>query len=257
MKQYFRLGVGGGVPTVLFAACMCLVLVAQPALAALDYNASLGTDFSASFSGGLPTSNPFGANSEWRFRGPNGLTSDLTAVPGGIPASGQAGWCTGAAGVCDGSPLHSYFQPPWQPGVTVVPGVAGHGPQDVLWTAPANVDSGGVAIVGSIEQMFETARRMRLSVFKNGSATAEFTVDSLPPIVNGVVLQRVNFGPTNIAVNPGDTLRFLMDGSGAGGNNVPTFSAWNVELREIPEPTGIVLLLLAAAGLVGCRRRRV
>lgn len=257
MKHFLCVSAGGRWTAVLVAAAVCLSNVAQPASAALDYNASLGADFSANFSGGLPTSNPFGANSEWRFRGPNGLTSDLTAVPGGIPASGQAGWCTGAAGVCDGSPLHSYFQPPWQPGVTVVPGVAGHGPQDVLWTAPASVDSGGIAIVGSIEQMFEKARRMRLSVFKNNSATAAFTFDAMPPVVDGVVLQRVNFGPANIAVNPGDTLRFLMDGSGAGGNNVPTFSAWNVELREIPEPTGIVLLLLGATAMVGCRRRSV
>lgn len=252
MKQQLSVGAGGRLATILFAAGTCLCLVAQPALGALDYNASLGADFSATYAGGLPTANPFGP---WELHGPNGLASDLTAVAGGIPASGQAGWCQGAAGVCNGDPTSSYFQPPWQPGVTIMSGVAGHGPQEAVWTAPAAVDSGGVAIVGSIEQMFEKARLMRLSVFKNNSATAAFTFDAMPPVVDGVVLQRVNFGPANIAVNPGDKLRFLMDGSGAGGNGVPTFVAWNVELREIPEPTCIVLLLLGAAGFIGFRRR--
>ena len=240
------------------AAALSIALMASPAWAVLDYNASLGADFSASYSGGLPTANPFGANLEWEFHGPNGLASDLTAVPGGIPASGQAGWCQGAAGVCNGDPLYSYFQPPWQPGVTVVPGVAGHAPQEVLWTAPASVDMGGVSITGSIEQMFETARRMRLQVFKNGAATAEFFVDSLPPIVNGVILQRVNFGPFDVAAGPGDTLEFFVDGSGAGGNGVPTFVAWNVELREamvIPEPTSALLLMVGAVLFVARRLR--
>jgi hypothetical protein len=234
-----------------------MAIAAQPAWAILDYNANLGSDFAASYSGGLPTANPFGANTEWELHGPDGLPSSLTAVPGGIPASGQAGWCVGAAGACEGTPLHSYFQAPWQPGVTVVPGIAGHGPQEVLWTAPASVDEGAIAIVGSVEQMFETARRMRLSVFKNDATSPEFTVDSLPPVVDGVVLQRMNFGPFTVAVNPGDTLRMLMDGSGAGGNGTPTFSAWNVELREIPEPGSIAMLLtgLTAALFCGARRR--
>ncbi len=247
-------------PTVVAAVwCICLMLVVSPAWAVIDYNSDLGSQFSASFSGGMPTANPFGASTEWTLRGPNALASDLTGVSGGIPASGQAGWCTGAGGVCDGSPTYSYFQPPWQPGVTVVPGIAGHGPQEVLWTAPANVEEGGVAIRGSLEQMFEQARRMRLSVFKNGSSTPELTVDAMPPIVNGVLLQRVDFGPTNVAVNPGDTLLFRMDGSGAGGTGVPTFSAWNVVLAEaqvvIPEPASFVLCLLGAMAFSGARRR--
>src|SRR5688500_3049836 len=195
MKAYSRNVACCRLTAIAVASCIALALSAAPAWAVIDYNASLGANFSSSFAGGLPTANPFGANLEWQLRGPNGLTTDLTAVSGGIPASGQAGWCQGTGGVCAGAPTYSYFQPPWQPGVTIVPGIAGHGPQDVLWTAPANVDEGGVTISGAIEQMFETNRRMRLRIFKNGSATAATTVDALPPIVDGVVLQKVNFGP--------------------------------------------------------------
>lgn len=240
-------------------ATLSFSMAAQSAWAVIDYGANLGADFAASYVAGQPAANPFGASTDWTFRGPNGLAADLTSVAGGIPASGQAGWCTGAAGACDGSPLYSYFQPPWQPGVTVVPGVAGHGPQDVLWTAPASVDEGGVAIRGSIEQMFETARRMRISVFKNGSSAAEFTVDSLPPIVNGVILQRVDFGPMDVLVNPGDTLQFLVKGDGAGGNGIPTFVAWNLDVREIqlvPEPASFMILAMGAGLLCAVGRRR-
>lgn len=234
-----------------------LAFIASPVLAQLDYSASLGADFRANVGGvigGQPTSNPFGANLEWTFLPPPGKS--LASVPGGIPASGQAGWCQSDDGTsCNGDATWSYFSTPWQPGVTIEPGLTGHGPQEVLWTAPANINEGGVAISGSIEQLFETARRMRLSVFKNGSATAAFTVDALPPIVNGVLLQKVNFGPLDVLVSSGDTLLFRMDGSGEGGNGIPTFVAWDLSLSEavvVPEPMTIALLLagLAAIGLV-------
>ncbi|MEX2172111.1 MAG: PEP-CTERM sorting domain-containing protein [Pirellulales bacterium] len=238
-----------------------VVFIANPVLAQLDYSASLGADFRANVGGvvgGQPTSNPFGANLEWTFLPPAGKS--LASVPGGIPASGQAGWCQSDDGTsCNGDPTWSYFSTPWQPGVTIEPGLTGHGPQELLWTAPANINEGGVAISGSIEQLFETARRMRLSVFKNGNATAAFTVDALPPFVNGVLLQRVNFGPLDVFVGAGDTLLFRMDGSGEGGNGVPTFVAWDLSLREavvVPEPTTIALLLTGLAVVWAVNRAR-
>jgi len=100
---------------------------------------------------------------------------------------------------------------------------------------------------------------LRLKVFKNASTTPEFFVDSLPPIVPAVILQRVDFGPIDIfGINPGDTLKFVVDGSGAGGNGIPTFGKWDVTLTEIvPEPTSIALVVLGicAIGLTSGRKR--
>lgn len=231
--------------------------------AVLDYTASLAADFQASYPGGdpgagPPTANPFGASSEWELHGPSGTAADLFAH-GGLPASGQFGWCEGTAAGCSGSPLYTYFAAQWFPGVTIIPGVGGHAPQEVVWTAPGNVDAGGISIRGSIEQLFETSRRLRLKVFKNASATPEFFVDSLPPIVPGVLLQRVDFGPIDIfGINPGDTLKFVVDGSGAGGNGIPTFGKWDVVLTEIvPEPTSFALVMLGmlAIGVTSGRKR--
>lgn len=243
------------------AALVGGALAAQPAAAVLDYSSSLAASFKATFPGGdpgagAPVGNPFG---EWALLGPGGLTSELVAVGGGLPASGQPGWCEGSAGACTTPAPYTYFATQWQPGVTIDPRIAGHGPQQVLWTAPANIDEGGVSIGGAIEQLFETARRMRLSVYKNNSATASFFVDSLPPIVNGVILQKVTFGPADILVQPGDTLKFVLDGSGTGGNGIPTFAAWDVTLTEktlVPEPTALCLLALGAGLFWGTGRRR-
>ncbi|MCC6492767.1 MAG: PEP-CTERM sorting domain-containing protein [Pirellulales bacterium] len=134
----------------------------------------------------------------------------------------------------------------------------GHAPQEVIWTAPASVNAGGISISGAIEQLFEQSRVQRLAVFKNGGATALFSVDSLPPIVNGVVLQKVSFGPWDIAVAPGDTLKFRVDGSGAGGSGVPTFVAWDVTLSEfvIPEPATAGMLAASLTALGMALRRR-
>lgn len=236
-------------------------LVAQPAQAALDYSSSLAASFKTTFPGsdpgaGAPVGNPFG---DWALLGPGGSPSELVAVGGGLPASGQPGWCEGSAGVCTTPAPYTYFGTQWQPGITIDPRVAGHGAQQVLWTAPANIDEGGISLSGSIEQLFETARRLRISVYKNDSSTASFFADALPPIVNGVLLQRVNFGPFDIPVAPGDTLKFVMDGSGAGGNGIATFGAWDVTLTEktlVPEPTAVCLLAVGAGLIWGAGRRR-
>lgn len=246
------------------AAMVALIggaLAAQPAWAVLDYSSSLAASFKATFPGGdpgagAPVGNPFG---DWALLGPGGSPSELIAVGGGLPASGQPGWCEGTGSTCTTPAPYTYFATGWQPGVTIDPRIAGHAPQQVLWTAPANIDEGGVSVSGSIEQLFETARRLRLSIFKNNSATASYFVDSKPPIVNGVLLQRVNFGPADILVSPGDTLKFVLDGSGAGGTGVATFAAWDVTLTEkslVPEPSTVCLLALAAGLIGGGGRRR-
>jgi PEP-CTERM motif len=235
-------------------------IASQSAWAIIDYSSSLATEFKATFPGGdpgagAPTANPFG---DWALLGPNGMTSELVAVPGGLPASGQPGWCEGSAGSCTTPAPYTYFGTQWQPGVTIDPRIAGHANHSVLWTAPANVDEGGISISGSIEQLFEQQRRLRISVYKNGSATTSAFFDSLPPIVNGVLLQRVDFGPAIIPVQPGDTLNFILDGSGAGGDGVGTFAAWDVTLREfrIPEPSSLGLFAIGSALVAVNRRRR-
>jgi hypothetical protein len=237
-----------------FAAPMLvLCLIARPAAAQIDYSSDLAALFAADYqdtgSGPQPQNNPFG---DWRFLAQDGTTTNLVSKPGGLTASGQAGWETNPPA---GGPW-TYFRAPWQPGVTVVPGVAGHAPMEAVWTAPAAVNAGGVSISGSIEQMFEDARRLRLSIFKNGAANASFTVDALPPIVNGVLLQRVDFGAVNVPVVAGDTLKFRVDGSGTGGNGVPTFGAWNVILSEnVPEPASAGMLVAGVTAMLACRRR--
>ncbi len=177
----------------------------------------------------------------------------------GLPASGQPGW---DAEPSSGGP-GTYFATQWQPGVTIDPRVEGHAKNDVLWTAPASVNAGGVSLTGSIEQLFANpdpapGRIQRLAVYKNGAATPAFFVDSLPPIVDGVLLNRVNFGPVTIPVVPGDTLNFLVDGSGAGGNGIVTFVAWDVQLNEavVPEPATVGLMLTGLLAFVGRRRRK-
>jgi hypothetical protein len=134
----------------------------------------------------------------------------------------------------------------------------GHGPHDAQWTAPASIDEGAVTIVGSIEQIFEPTRLMRLSIYKNSDATPFFFVNAMPPIVNGVILQPVNFGPISVPIVPGDKLAFKIFPSPTG-NGIPTFINWNVTLTEsrVPEPAAAALLAIGGIlfGAVVRRRR--
>lgn len=267
MNKTFASVRGGRLCVVAIAAFMCLALVAQPAWAALDYSASLAADFQATYPGGdptpghLPTANPFGANTEWELHGRNGLASDLT-TSGGTPAAGQPGWCEGSAGVCGGTPPYSYFGNSFwaaAPGITIHPGVVGHAPQEILWTAPASVDEGGISISGSIEELFGTVV-LHFQVFKNNSAIPSFFVDAAPPFVDGVLLNRVDFGPAIVPVVPGDKLRFKVVGSGPTGEDAATFSVWDVslaEVRTIPEPASVALLVLGGlcVGVARLRKR--
>lgn len=252
-------------------AALVVALPAQSIVAAtIDYSQSLGADFYDTypqapdplnvFINGLPSSTNFGPNSEWELLDPATGSSASLIATNAAPFSGQNGWCVDdGGGACSTAPPSSYFGSNWQPGVTlpVADGMMnGHGPQSINWTAPASVDAGGVSIEGSIQQLFSADRRMRLSVFKNGGAVPVHTFDSLPPTVDGVVLQNVDYGPSFVSVAPGDTLNFVMDGDGAGGNGIPTFTAWTLTVSEVPEPTSACILSLGLGALIAIRRRR-
>jgi hypothetical protein len=265
MTSILRKGSCGRCCALAALSMVAAVLWTQPAWALLDYARSVGADFQTDSGGspfgGLPTSNPFGPNGEWAFRGSNGAISGLIKS-GGMPASGQAGWCDSTDGVSctSGGPFTYSANSFWQPGQTIHPGVMGHGPHDTLWTAPASIDEGAVTIVGSMEQIFEPTREMRLSIFKNSDATPFFFIDAIPPIVNGVILQPVNFGPITVPIVPGDKLNFRIFPSASPpppNAGVPTFVNWNVTLTEsvIPEPASAMLLAVGGL-LVGAVVRR-
>jgi hypothetical protein len=262
-----RLGNAGfPIALVLLATLSCFN--ARYSLAAtIDYSDDLAADFTATYPAGIqqptgdvaPVGNPFGA---WTLHGKDGTSSSLVSVGSGVngpglPASGQAGWDN----VPDQGGPWTYYAQQFQPGVNINgpngPRMGGHGPQEIIWTAPANVDAGGVTIKGEFEQVFEKTREMRLSIYKNGSATPFYFVNALPPIVDGVILQKVTVGPVDIAVNPGDTLKFSVAPSGnpnIAQGNVPTFVAWDVQLNEkavVPEPASIMLLIVGGLLMIG------
>jgi hypothetical protein len=231
----------------------------RSASAQIDYTSNLGALFAADYqdtgSGPQPQNNPFG---DWRFLAKDGTTTGLVSKPGGLGASGQAGWENNPT---QGGPWTYFANSNWMPGINIHPAVVGHAPQQAVWTAPASVNAGGISIAGSFEQIFrnDPVRVERLSIFKNGSATADFTVDSVPPPDDsGLLLTKVDFSKSfNIA--PGDTLKFSIDGSGTGGSGVVTFVAWNVVLTEtaaIPEPATVGMLMLGVLRIPGWRRRQ-
>lgn len=274
MKRGTRAVVGSlPIAAMLAAIASCGFVTRVGNAAIIDYSDDLAADFTATYPGGIqqptgdqaPVGNPFG---DWTLHGKDGTTASLVPVasgsfapPGPLPASGQAGW----ANVPDQGGPWTYFAQQFQPGVNINgpngPRMNGHAPQEIIWTAPANVDAGGVTITGSMEQEFEKTREIRLSIYKNGSATPFYFVNALPPIIDGLILQKVNIGPIDIAVNPGDTLKFSMAPSGnpnLAQGGVPTFIAWDVQLNEkavVPEPATIVSLVVGMLLLV-CRKLR-
>ncbi|MCC6492765.1 MAG: hypothetical protein IT424_07075 [Pirellulales bacterium] len=190
-----------------------------------NYLRSAAADFYADFSGGLPRHNP---NGDWAFLGPNGQPSDLEPHndPGSVAGAG-AGWRVRAA--AGGGVLYSYARGN-SPAFSSAPNtILGHGPMVATWTAPPEIDLGGVTISGLLTQAdFEAARQMALRIFKNDSADPLITVDA------NFANQRaiVPLPPTTVAMEPGDVLTIIVDGSGPQGNGVPTFAAWDVIIEE-------------------------
>lgn len=263
MKNIFRNGARIRYCAIAAAAAVCVSMFTQQALAV--YSQSIAADFQANSGGspfgGIPTSNPFGPNNEWKFFPPAG---DVLITTPALPASGQPGWCDsndGGLTCTSGGPYTYSANSFWQPGQTIHPGVMGHGPHDTSWTAPASIVLGNVSISGSLEQIFEPTREMRLSIYKNGAATPLFFLDALPPIVNGVILQPQNFGPIYVPIVPGDTLAIKVFPSGSpppAQAGVPTFVNWNATITEtdVPEPTSAMLVLIGGVGVFGFRRRK-
>jgi hypothetical protein len=191
-----------------------------------NYLRSAAADFYADFVNGLPQHNP---NGDWSYLGPNWQTSDLEAHnnPGSVAGVGT-GWRVKA--VAGGGVLYTYSRGN-NPAFSSEPmTVLGHGPMVVTWTAPAEIDMGGVELAGLLTQAdFEAARQMQLRIYKNDS------IDPLVTINADFVNKRtvVPIPPKVIAMKAGDTLTIIVDGAGPQGNGIPTFAAWDVVIEEV------------------------
>ncbi|HMP08572.1 MAG TPA: hypothetical protein PJ982_19675, partial [Lacipirellulaceae bacterium] len=191
-----------------------------------DYLRSAAADFYADFEAGVPQHNP---NGDWAYWGPTQSTSDLEAHnnPGSVAGAGTGWRLTAAAG---GGPTYSYARGNNPPFSSEAKSILGHGPMIVQWTAPPEVDLGGVELTGFLTQSdFEAARQMQLRVYLNDAATASVTVNADFADKRSIV----PIPAKRLAVGPGDTLRIVVDGAGPLGNGIPTFAAWDVVVREI------------------------
>ena len=194
------------------------VLEQRLALAAQSWD--LAADFTADFVSGLPQHNP---NGVWTYLGNDGTTGSLVATNGSSPSTFGLG-----AGWTDASGAPSYARG----GVFGFPPVmmAGHGPNLIVWTAPNDVDLGGVELTGLFTQAtFEPARQVEMRIFKNDFNDPFLTVDADFSNQSAIV----PLPATRVAMQPGDTLTIIIDGSGPSGNGVATFAAWNVHIQEI------------------------
>ncbi len=202
------------------------ISVGAPTTPTANYLHSAAADFYADFVNDLPQNNP---NGDWTYLGPNNVPSDLEAHadPGSVAGAGTGWRVTAAAG---GGPLYSYSRGK-NPGFTSEPNsILGHGPMVVKWTAPAEVDLGGVQITGLLTQAdFEPLRQMEMKIYKNDSVDPVATVDA--DFVNQRAI--VPLSAQKVAIKPGDTLTIIVDGAGPLGNGVPTFASWDVVIEEI------------------------
>lgn len=142
----------------------------------VGYVHSAALDLVNDFVGGIPQNN---ANGDWAYFAADDTTTSLEATNGNSLPPGPNTFGAGA-GWADPSGVPSYTRGnhPW---TTIKESILGHGPQKVVWTAPAEIDAGGVEITGFLEQIFEENRQMQLSVFKNdtdGLGTPEVSVNA-------------------------------------------------------------------------------
>jgi hypothetical protein len=183
---------------------------------------NMAADFAADFAGGLPQDNP---NGVWTYLATDGTTSSLVPTNGSNPNTFGvgAGWAE-----TDGIPSYARGGAFGFPGPTMA--MAGHGPNKIVWTASAEVNLGGVELSGLFTQApFEAARQMQMRVYKNDSYSTLLTVNADFNDQDAIV----SLPATRVAVEPGDTLVFEIDGSGPQGNGISTFAAWNAIIQEI------------------------
>src|SRR4051794_2017895 len=190
-------------------------------LAAQSWN--MANDFAADFVGGLPQHNP---NGVWKYYATDGSTTSLVATNGSNPNTFGvgAGWAE-----ADGVPSYARGGAFGFPSNTL----AGHGPNKIVWTAPAEMDLGGVQITGMFTQApFEPSRQMELRIYKDDFATPIITVDANFTTQNTIV----PLPTTQVSMKAGDTLTIVIDGSGPLGNGIATFTASNVVIQEMQLP---------------------
>lgn len=196
-------------------------LESRALLATQSWN--LAADFAADYAGGLPQHNP---NGVWTYLATDGTTSSLLKTNGGNPNTFGVG-----AGWAEVAGVPSYARG----GVFGFPSqtMAGHGPNHIVWTAPATADIGGVELSGLLTQAtFAPDRQVQLRVYKNDSSLPFLSVDANFQTQNAIV----PLPATQIAIEPGDTLTIVVDGLGPLGNSVSTFAAWNVIVQEYQLP---------------------
>lgn len=183
---------------------------------------NMAVDFASDFVGGLPQHNP---NGVWSYLASDGTTTSLVQTNGSSPNTFGvgAGWAE-----MDGIPSYARGGAFGFPGPTTA--MAGHGPNRIVWTAPAEMDLGGVELSGLFTQApFEPARQMQLRVYKNDSYSELLVVNADFNVQNTIVPLPV----TRVAMEAGDTLTIEIDGGGPQGNGISTFAAWNVIIQEI------------------------
>jgi hypothetical protein len=181
---------------------------------------NMATDFAADYFANLPRNNP---NGVWTYLASDGSTSSLVRTNGSNPSTFGvgAGWAE-----MDGVPSYArggaFGFPPQS--------LAGHGPNRIVWTAPASADLGGVELSGFFTQApFESARQMQMRIYKNDFVEPLLTVDAnFNPQSDIVALPE-----TRVGIEPGDTLTIVIDGNGPMGNGVSTFTASNLIISEI------------------------
>ena len=147
-----------------------------------DYARSMASDFIADFSsgpGGLPTNNP---NGSWAYLASGDTDAASPTLIATANATGAgSGWTE--VGTASGYTRNGAFSlhGPGQRGI----GMAGHGPNRIVWTAPDDINLGGVELSGYLlQQDFESARQMQLRVYKNdiaGTGTPVVTLNAIVP----------------------------------------------------------------------------
>ena len=218
-----------------------------------DYHRGVASDFYGDWEnipGGVgPANNPL---YDWSFRGPDGAESSLLVDADGNSTAGAGpGWSQET-----GSPTYAITRA-GQFG-TQQPGLLGHGPAKVVWTAPSEINLGGVELTGFIQQVFEANRQMGITVTKNGTEVVATLVAPSSAqdqtTLNGVA----NLASTLVAIQPGDTLTIDIANTGGFAHPADTFTNWDLVIREtsaIPEPGSLLLCLLAVISLCQWRPR--